>query len=114
MINAFFIALSLVVFSLVVVAFVDCLKTRPPQWPLWLLFILLGFCPVSLNMTSGDITVELLSVLVLGAKIFRDGKGDSAAWVLGLSVPLGALIWLGKNRLGARSMQPKRGVSGAS
>ena len=106
MINTLFIALSLAVFTLVVVAFVNCLKTRPPHWPWWLLFILLGFCPVSLNMRSGDITVELLSVLVLGAKLLRDGKGDGAAWVLGVSVPVGALIWLGRNRFRAR-LQPR-------
>ncbi len=113
MINALFLALSLVVFALVVVAFADCLKARPPKWLLWLFFILLGFCPVSLNMKSGSITVELLSVLVLGVKIFRDGSGDGAAWVLGFSVPVGALIWLGRSRFGTRSQQPKHGVRGA-
>jgi hypothetical protein len=102
MIQTLFIGFTMLVFALVVYAFVDCVTSRSRRWPVWALFILLGFCPISLDMTSGDARLDLLSAVLLGAKIVRNTQGGSPGWILSFGVPLGALLWLGRNRLTSR------------
>ncbi len=102
MTTALFIGFSTLSFLLIVFAFVDCAAHRPRSWFLWLLFILLGFVPVSLDLATGKIGVELLSVLILGAKVMRSGTGGDATWIIGFSAPVGAILWLARSKPWAR------------
>ena len=103
MTTALFVAFSTLSFALVVFALEDCVTHRPAAWFLWLLFVLLGFVPISLDLTSGKVSIELLSVVILGAKVVKNGGGDSAGWSIGFGVPLGALFWLARSKPWARS-----------
>ncbi len=109
MTTALFITFSILAFALVVFALVDCVTRRPAAWYFWLLFVLLGFVPISLDLTSGKVSIELLSVVILGAKLVKSGSRDGAGWIIGFSVPLGALIWLGRIKPWARSRRSGQG-----
>jgi hypothetical protein len=94
MADTLFLMLAALVLMLVVFAFADCLKNRPPRWPLWLLFILLGLFPVSMEMASGRIQFEPFSILVLGIRIMKNG---SEGWIHSVGIPLGAMIWIARH-----------------
>ncbi len=102
MTTALFVALSALAFALVVFSLVDCVTHRQAGWVFWLLFVLLGFVPISLNLTSGKVSIELLSVVILGAKVVKSGSGDSAVWSIGFGVPVGAMIWIARSKPWAR------------
>jgi hypothetical protein len=51
-------------------------------------FILSGFCPTTLDLTSGNITIAPLSVLMLGVQMYASWKGPGgASWIIGFSLP---------------------------
>lgn len=102
MVHALFIGTYLLIFALVEFAFFDCLASRPPLWRRRLLLILLGFCPTTLDMTSGHITIAPFWVLILAVQIFRNGSGAGASWIIGISIPVGALHWIWRNRICGR------------
>lgn len=114
MLNALFIGFSILILTLVVVAFIDCIRKRPPRWPWWLVFILLGFVSISLDLTSGNISIEPLSVLVLGVKVMRNGGGAEVSWIIGVSIPVAALLWFARGRRQARVRQSTSGVAKVS
>lgn len=72
-----------------------CIRTRMRRrkW-LWIIFILLGFGKVGLNWTTGGIVFNPLSfhVQLLGAGLWKEGA--YAPWILSVSVPLGAILFL--------------------
>lgn len=114
MLNALFIGFSMLILTLMVVAFMDCFRKRPAGWPWWLVFILVGFASISLDLTSGNITIAPLSVLVLGIKVMRNGSGADASWGIGFSIPVAALLWLARSRRQARAPQSTSGVARVS
>lgn len=77
-------------------ALVVCIRTKLPgrKWP-WILFILLGIGKVGLNWTTGEVLFAPLSVQLFSA-------GAAAAlygpWVVSFSLPLGAAIFLIRQR----------------
>ncbi len=87
-------ACALPLFSLF--AFVLCLRTpmRGRKW-LWAIFTLVGVITVHLNWTTGDFSLQLLSIELLSASVMRSPAG---AWLLGASFPLGAAIFLLRRR----------------
>jgi len=79
----------------IVFALVVCIRTKVRLKALWIIFILLGVGKVSLNWATGQlITGTLLSfhVQLLGAGVFR--AGPYAPWVLSVSFPQGAVLFL--------------------
>lgn len=77
-------------------AFGLCLRTplRGRKWP-WAIFTLIGVITVRLNWTNGVFSMQLLSVQLLSASTMQASSG---AWVLGVSFPLGAVIFLLRRR----------------
>jgi len=90
-------ALAIGVPLLVVVATVLCIKTPVPKrkW-LWIVFILLGVGQATLNWSDGNLSVNVLSVQLLGAGFWK--ASPYAPLLLSVSVPLGAIIFLFKRK----------------
>jgi hypothetical protein len=72
-----------------------CIRTklRRRKW-LWIIFILLGFSRLSLNWTSGQLFFNPLSfnVQLFGVAIVK--YGPYAPWMIDISLPLGAIVFL--------------------
>lgn len=98
MMSVIFIGLAMLVFALVIYAFIDCVTRRRGWWPAWLLFILLGFLPVSLNLSTGRLEADPLSVLVLGFKLAKETQDGITHWILAFGIPVGALLWLRRSK----------------
>ena len=99
-------ACVLPLFSLFV--FVMCLRTplRGRKW-LWAIFTLVGVISVHLNWSTGAFGVQLLSIKLLNASVMQSPGGP---WIIGVSFPLGAAIFLLRRRelmrVPARSAPP--------
>jgi hypothetical protein len=84
----------------VVYALIKCIRTRIRRKWLWMLFILVGIGALELNWTTGQMRLEALSIQLLGASFLR--QGFYGPWILGISFPLGAVMFLRRRRkLGA-------------
>src|SRR5262249_47184155 len=81
-----------VVIVLIIWALVSCIRTPIPRrkW-LWILFVLLGFCDLTVNWTTGQYTFQPLYVHLLGVGAMAAPFGP---WMLSVSLPLGAVIFL--------------------
>ena len=77
-------------------ALVRCLRSRIRRKWLWVLFIALGVARFELNWNTGDLAIRPLYLQLLGAGAMRDGA--YGAWVLAVSVPLGAAIFLARRQ----------------
>jgi hypothetical protein len=79
----------------ILVTLILCLRTkvRRRKW-LWMIFILFGFGKLSLNWTTGQLFFNPLSVYfqLFGAAAVR--YGPYAPWMISISVPLGAMVFL--------------------
>jgi hypothetical protein len=64
------------------------------KW-LWAPFILIGWTQLSVNWATGAIVFQSFSLLLLGASIGR-GPLDISPWVVTVSLPLGAFIYLAR------------------
>jgi hypothetical protein len=76
--------------------FVLCLRTpiRRRKW-LWAIFTLLGLTTFSMNWTTGQYAFQLLSFQLFGASMMSPLYGP---WTIGISFPLGAVIFLLRRR----------------
>ncbi len=85
-------------------AFVLCLTTpmRGRKWP-WAIFTLIGIATVRFNWLSGDFSTSLISFQLFSASASRFGNGP---WILGVSFPLGAVMFLLLRRALMRSDGP--------
>jgi hypothetical protein len=85
-------ALAVVCPALTIYTLVLCARTRLSgrKWP-WVIFILIGIGRLSVNWTSGQWQLHLLSVQLLSASVNAALYGP---WVVGVSLPLGALVFL--------------------
>jgi hypothetical protein len=74
-----------------------CIRTpiEKRKW-LWVIFILLGFVGISLNWTTGQVSVNLIQFQLLGAAALA--ASPYAPWIITMSVPLGAIIFLFKRK----------------
>lgn len=92
-----FATLAISVPLFIAVAFVICLRTPIPRrkW-LWALFVLVGFSPVSLNLTSGEVGFKPFGMMLLGAAAVSMGR--HSPWVLSFAAPFGAIAFLARRR----------------
>jgi hypothetical protein len=96
LINYLVVCLAVIGPLLKVYALVRCLLAKALKWKLlWLAFILVGLGTFSVNWTTGDSRLSFLTFDFLGASIVRSGYGP---WVVSVSLPLGALVFLFKLR----------------
>ena len=81
----------------VIYALVVCARTPIPRrkW-LWLLFVAVGVTQFHFNWTTAAWDVQPIAVSLLGAGFVK--MGPVAPWVLTLSLPIGAFVFLGKRR----------------
>ena len=92
----FVFALAVLIPLVLVYALVRLARDRTTRWKwLWTLFILSGFTRMSLNWVTGAILFQPISILLLGASVSR-GALDVSPWIVSISLPLGALIYLGR------------------
>ena len=76
---------------------VVCIRTKIPRrkW-LWVLFVLIGFGRFQMNWTTGQTAVSPVSLLLMGAGART--AGPYAPWILSVSFPLGAVVFLARRR----------------
>jgi len=77
-------------------ALVVCIRTKMKKrkW-LWIIFILIGVCRITVNWTTGQWQFGLFQFQLFGAGAFAPPFG---AWLIAVSVPLGAIIFLLRKR----------------
>ena len=78
---------------LIVWSLIRWIKTpmRSFKW-LWIIFILVGFCVLSLNWSTGEVAIQIVTIRV---PVVTPGRaGPYAPWTLTVSVPLGAIVFL--------------------
>ena len=80
-----------------------CLRSKIGlhKW-LWAIFILLGFGKFSVNWATGKFDFHLLAIQVLSAGAFAERYSP---WVISISLPLGAILFLTLHEHFARSAQ---------
>lgn len=90
-----FLSLAVLVPLFILAVFVVCLRTPIPKrkW-LWAIFVLLGFSPVSLNLTTGEVGFQLFGIMLLGASV--TAQGPFAPWVIAFAAPFGAAVFLAR------------------
>jgi hypothetical protein len=89
-----FLAIVLPLFCLAV--FVICVRTPKFRWKrTWAVFTLVGAMTLRMNWATGDIRLYPLSFQFFSASAFRDGYNP---WVIGISFPLGAVLFLLRRR----------------
>jgi hypothetical protein len=95
-IHYLFFALGIAIPVFSIFALVTCVRTKLKRKWLWVIFILLGFVTFRLDWTNGQTDYQLLAFQLLGASAFKMGPG--ASWILSVSIPLGALVFLIKRK----------------
>jgi len=92
-----FLAIAVAIPLFIAYALAVCLKTPIPRrkW-LWYIFIALGLVQVSLNWTSGALSIQPISLLLLGASFYRSGPVGPI--VVSFALPLGAVVFLARRR----------------
>jgi hypothetical protein len=95
--NYLILALAILVPLFTLFALVLCIKTPMPKrkW-LWIIFILIGFCRITVNWTTGGININPLSFQLLGAGFWK--VGIYAPVLISVSIPLGAIIFMIKRK----------------
>lgn len=71
---------------------VSCWRRRPKRRWLWLLFIPLSFPVLSLNWSTGELSLHLLAFNLFGAAFFQGGLFEPMRFQL--AIPVGALVYL--------------------
>jgi len=89
-------ALTVLVAAFVLLALVVCARTPLRRKWLWLLFVAVGFGKLTLNWTTGAVGFSPIAFQLLGASAFA--AGAYAPWILGVSFPLGAIVFLARRR----------------
>jgi hypothetical protein len=95
-IHYLFLVLGTISTIFILFSFVICLKSKIKKKWLWVLFILFGFGRVMLNWTTGKIAFSIISFQFLGFGV--TAAGLYAPWIVSLSFPFGAVIFLFKKR----------------
>jgi hypothetical protein len=99
--------LWLMAISLTLFAFVLCIRTRIEKWKwLWLIFILLGVGQVAINWTTNESSFRLFYLQMPPSMAFAAFYGP---WILSVSLPLGAIVFLAKRNSLSGSASSGRG-----
>jgi hypothetical protein len=80
----------------IIYTIVLCARTKVRRKWLWIIFILIGFGKLSFNWTSGQMKFLPLAFQLFSAAAFKGGL--YAPWVISVSLPLGALLFIKKRR----------------
>lgn len=91
-------------------ALVRCIRSRVRRKWLWIIFIILGVVTFRLNWTTGQMSVQFLSVQLFGFGVLR--MGVVGPWILSFALPLGAVVFL--NRRKALTMKTPPELAAAS
>lgn len=89
-------ALCLINPPFILYALVACIRTRMRSKWVWMLFILAGVGRLGLDWNTGQYTIQYFQLSLLGVTAFRPAL--YGAWVVSWGVPLGAVIFLLRQR----------------
>jgi hypothetical protein len=97
-------ALAVLIPIFTVYVLVLCIRTKMKKrkW-LWIIFILFGVGKITVSWTTGQWQCGLLQIQLLGAGAFAPPFG---AWLIAVSVPLGAIIFLLRRKKLTASTEP--------
>lgn len=95
-------AILIPIFTLYVLVLCIRTKMKKRKW-LWIIFILLGFGKITVSWTTGQWQWGLLQFQLLGASAFAPPFG---AWLIAVSVPLGAILFLLRRKKLTASIEP--------
>lgn len=106
-VHYFFLLMTVGAVLITLAALVQCIRTPGlrRKW-LWVLFILVGVCAVTLNWTTGAIGVNPLYFNLFSAAFMR--LGWSGPWLISFCIPVGALVFLWKH--GRKPAEPPEPV----
>lgn len=90
-------------------ALVLCIRTKmvKRKW-LWVIFILIGIGKLTVNWTTGEWNLAPLSFQLFGAGSFAPPYG---AWLISISLPLGAILFLFRRRKSVASAEQVNSAS---
>lgn len=88
------IAIGIPVF--IICTIVLCVRTKMKRKWLWIIFMLFGFGRYSFNWTSGQMGFTPIAIQLIPTSAFKHGL--YAPWIIYISVPIGALLFLLKMR----------------
>ena len=92
----FLLGLAVLIPLLLAYAMFRLARERGRGWKwVWAPFILFGVTQLSINWATGEMLFQPLNIVLLGAAVGR-GPLDVAPWFVTVSLPLGALIYLGR------------------
>ena|GEM_PF-1722397 len=116
-IHWFFLIVAVLNPLLILWALIVCIKTKSlkRKW-LWILFIIVGFFQTNLDWTSGEISgliyksahtfqINPFSITIFGSAFSR--PTEYSPWIIMISVPIGAIIFLPKRKKLAAQKQGK-------
>jgi hypothetical protein len=95
-------AILIPIFTLYVLVLCIRTKMKKRKW-LWIIFILFGFGKITVSWTTGHWQWGLLQFQLLGASAFAPPFG---AWLIAVSVPLGAILFLIRRKKLTASIEP--------
>jgi hypothetical protein len=75
-------------------ALVVCVRSKIRRKWLWVVFTLLGLITLRLNWTTGQTDYQIFSFQLFGASALA--AGSYAPWIFGVSLPIGAIVFLVK------------------
>lgn len=111
-VHQLFLGACVLVPMIIVVTILMCIGSRVRRRWLWILFILVGFGQFEINWSSGQWDFHPLSVLVLGAGLWRHGVYGS--WILKFGIPVGAMVFLARMPWLWRPEEPPKLLQGDS
>ncbi len=80
------------VLALMLTAATICLRSSIPNKWAWLLFTLIGTSRLELDWGSGAMKIAYVNIQLLGIAVRK--RGDLAPFILAVSAPIGAVLFL--------------------
>lgn len=115
----FFLIVGIINPILILWALIACIRTKIPKrkW-LWILFMIVGFFQFTMDWTSGELSgfiyksADGFKINPISFQLFGSGFNratDYSPWLLTISLPLGALIFLFRRQTFESKISPKIG-----
>ena len=96
-------AMALTFPLLILYALYRCIRAPVRRKKRWLLFIAFGVGTVTLNWTTGEVGYAMFNARLLGMGFTK--QNEYAPWMFAVALPLGAILFLLKQREGARPLE---------